>query len=487
MYSFNNEKMPRTRSRGNDDFIVPDEYSDPDELVHKIQGDYIDDDECEDEYMQSPFLLDDWKNDVSDPLKYEHTLKELVQEQRDLVPTVQTIIDADISRSEKRECLYVLDRFKNMDPYNDTFQDTLKDLQKRLRTKSSTEKAALSMTSESVSYPDQILALDANDAIKTSLLRYANSIGETDDGDVHSKRTKLDGMLSLPYNRVTTQQPLLDACTQVRDAATLLEQELYGLESVKRMFLSVLASTLLGTSETPVIALIGPPGVGKTHISGLYSKVLGVKSYHILLGGAKDCTILNGGDNMWQGSSCGQIARALQTMGVSDGVIVFDEIDKSNHLDVYNSLNHILDYSSNSQFHDEHYSEVPLDLSRIKFVVTMNDASMLPEPLLDRMTVIRLDAYNHTDKQTIASQYLLPRFLPNATLHADAVRYLVKCTREAGVRDMKKFIQHISKKVDLHRLMYKDKSFAYTQLKKYSPNKQLTEQDVKVLVGDIIT
>lgn len=477
--------MPRTRSRQTDDFIVPDEYGDPDELIAKIRGDEDYVDECDDEYLQSEYLTSEWKRDVKNPARYEQELQTLIREQRDSVPTVQTVLDADVSREEKKECLYLLDRLKNSDPYEDMFDTILKDLQRRLRPKSDTEKQALRLQAKQQSYTDRILALPANDAIKAVLLRYANSIG--DDGDSHSKRTKLEGMLALPYDRVTCPDKT-SVTTKITSAAGLLERELYGLEAVKRLFLSVYASSLESSSnDNPVIALVGPPGVGKTHISGLYAQVLGVPAYHVLLGGAKDSTILHGGDNMWQGSSCGQMARALQSMGVSDGVITIDEIDKCSHLDVFNALNHILDYSSNHQFRDEHYAEIPIDLSRVKFVVTMNDTSMLPEPLLDRLTIVRLDAYNHTDKQTIAHHYLLPRFLPNTQLSDAAIRTLVEATHESGVRDLKKLIQHISKKVSLHRVMHRTKSFAYTQLKHYSPTRPLSADDVKVLIADIVT
>lgn len=420
-----------------------DEDYDPN-LVQQIRqnqrrrGDIIDEDQ---EYLESEYLNEEWKRTVPqrDVKTLEKKLASLKYEMKNDIPTVKDVLGASISQDDRKECLYLLDVMNSLDPYEERWWDIHQQLRQKLKEKSAVEKKADKLKQVQLSYDQRIMALNASDTIKSSLFGLLRAIGESDRGDEHSKRMKLEGMLQLPYDTIREIKVNLLA------AAKTLDDELYGMKDIKRIFLEIIATTIHNPSASfPIIGLLGPPGVGKTHIATVMSKCMGLEMYSILIGGAKDSTILHGGDNMWSGSSCGQIARGLQSMQISNGVFVFDELDKT-CTDIYNSLLHIFDSTTNKHFRDEHFSEVELDLSRCKFIVLMNDVSNIPAPLLNRMHIISVPGYTKSEKLTIAQEYLIPREVhPKIKIPLDVLKFIIENTHDEGVRDVKKVLQRVN-------------------------------------------
>ena len=230
------------------------------------------------------------------------------------------------------------------------------------------------------------------------------------------------------------------------------------MQKVKERFLETLAVRKLSDRATgQIICLVGPPGVGKTSIARSIAEATGRKYVRVSLGGVRDEADIMGHRRTYVGSMPGRIIAAIRQAGTNNPLILLDEIDKLGQSfkgDPSASLLEVLDPEQNSAFQD-HYIDLPFDLSRVLFITTANDASMIPGPLYDRMDVITLGSYTHDEKFHIASKYLIPkqlkkhgikaaqlRFTPNA-LHALIDSY----TREAGVRTLERTIGTICRKI----------------------------------------
>lgn len=462
-------------------------------------------------YLDSPYLNGEWKDDVpelksEEATKLDTELKDILSEMRSDLPTVRDIIYSDMTKNDKKECIYYLDLMKNADPYDPQFHDHRKFLQQKMKKKTKKQVELERLFRSEKSFESRILDLEASDEIKTTLLHYMSQISEDDnDSEQRSKKAKMDAFLSLPYNKVVT--PLFDQKSPdefIKHAAAELDKELYGMKTVKRAFLSILSERInnmtptgTGDHETKnkgcAICLEGPPGVGKTHISSVFAKCLGLPFYQMTIGGAKDSTSIIGADNQWVGASCGQIAYALQKMGCSNGVLFIDEIDKvsGNGLEIYDALNHVIDFTSNSQFEDVYFREIKLDLSRMWFVLSMNAKDILPSYLLDRLLVINVDPYETKEKFKIAKNFMLPKLnvvseSKGVTFSDEAIKSVVLMSEKDGVREISKFLKHICAKISMHILM-KDsvKQFEHCEIKNFTLPYVITSEDVHELTADI--
>jgi len=266
-------------------------------------------------------------------------------------------------------------------------------------------------------------------------------------------RNYLDWLTSVPWGVHSQDTHDLVAAGKVLDA----HHE--GLEDVKERILEFLALGIMkGEVAGSIILLVGPPGVGKTSLGRAIAQALGRKFYRFSVGGMRDEAEIKGHRRTYIGAIPGKLVQALKDTGVSNPVVMLDEVDKigvSYQGDPASALLEVLDPEQNSTFHD-HYLDVDLDLSKVLFVCTANQLDTIPGPLLDRMETIHLSGYLADEKLAIARRHLLPRLLERAGLRkrgdlridAPAIRRVIDgYSREAGVRQLEKALGTVVRKV----------------------------------------
>src|ERR1039458_9777462 len=312
-------------------------------------------------------------------------------------------------------------------------------------------------------YRAKIADRDLPEHVRTAILREIDKLERTNDQSPETGwiRTWLDTILEIPWG--VESEDRLD----VREAQRILNADHDGLEDVKDRILEHLAVRKLqaergvaavdGRGSGAILALVGPPGVGKTSLGQSIANALGRKFVRVALGGVRDEAEIRGQRRTSVGAQPGRLVRALREAGTMNPVIVLDEVDKIGadyRGDPSSALLEVLDPAQNHTFRD-HYLEVDLDLSRIMFVATANVIDTIPGPLLDRMEIIRLDGYTEAEKVAIARHRLVGRQLSRAALRPDEVQVtdealaliVADYTREAGVRSLERELGRLLRKV----------------------------------------
>ena len=338
-------------------------------------------------------------------------------------------------------------------------------------------------TEDADGYMEQLEKLNADketkEKIKKEIQRFKGMPGGSQEANV--LRTYIETVLEMPWKRVSRDNQ------DIIHAKEILEEDHYGLEKVKDRvleFLAVRALTKKGTS--PILCLVGPPGTGKTSIARSVARALGKKYVRISLGGIHDEAEIRGHRKTYVGAMPGRIADAMRQAGVSNPLMLLDEIDKVSadyRGDVSSALLEVLDGEQNVKFRD-HYLEIPLDLSGVLFIATANDASTIPRPLLDRMEVIEVSSYTENEKFHIAKKYLIPKQLERNGLTEEMLSFSDKAlekiihnyTREAGVRNLERRIGEICRKAAREFLEKKKKTVHITEgnLQKYLGKEKIT-------------
>ena len=311
-------------------------------------------------------------------------------------------------------------------------------------------------------YRAKIADRDLPDHVRTAILREIDKLERSNDQNPETGwiRTWLDTVLEIPWGHESEDR--LD----VLEAQRILNEDHDGLEDVKDRILEHLAVRKLqaerglapvdGRGSGAILALVGPPGVGKTSLGQSIANALGRKYVRVALGGVRDEAEIRGHRRTYVGAQPGRLVRALREAGTMNPVIVLDEVDKLGsdfRGDPSSALLEVLDPAQNHTFRD-HYLEVDLDLSRVMFVATANVIDTIPGPLLDRMEIIRLDGYTESEKVSIARHHLVGRQLARAALRDDEVTFddealraiVTDYTREAGVRNLEREIGRLLRK-----------------------------------------
>ena len=285
---------------------------------------------------------------------------------------------------------------------------------------------------------------------------------ETMNPEYAMTKLYIETILSLPFSFEDKAPDY-----SISKVKNVLEHDHYGMKDVKERILEFLASRLKAKNgKGAILCLSGPPGVGKTSVGYSIARALGKKFYRFSVGGMRDEAEIKGHRRTYVGAMPGKIIQAMKTTGVPDPVILIDEIDKMGESfqgDPASALLEVLDPEQNTSFQD-FYVDLPYDLSHVLFIVTANDPSRIPEPLLDRMEMIELSGYTPEEKLHIGHDYLVPRLLKKNGLTSKEIRFDSKAlgliaeeyAREAGVRNYEKLIDKVMRKVALKILQEKD-------------------------------
>ncbi len=312
-------------------------------------------------------------------------------------------------------------------------------------------------------YRAKLAERDLPEHVRVAVQREVDKLERTNEQSPETGwiRTWLDTVFELPWGVES------DDSLEVAEAARILDADHDGLKDVKERILEHLAVRKLqaerglvpvdGRGSGAILALVGPPGVGKTSLGESVARAMGRKFVRVALGGVRDEAEIRGHRRTYVGAQPGRLVRALREAGTMNPVIVLDEVDKIGadfRGDPSSALLEVLDPAQNHTFRD-HYLEVDLDLSRVLFIATANVIDTIPGPLLDRMEVIRLDGYTESEKVSIARHHLVGRQLGRAALREDeveisddALRSIVAdYTREAGVRSLERELGRLLRKV----------------------------------------
>ncbi|MEV0352391.1 endopeptidase La [Nonomuraea sp. NPDC050680] len=364
-----------------------------------------------------------------------------------------------------------------------------------------------STETEEEDYRARVEAADLPEKVREAALKEVDKLERTSDQSPETGwiRTWLDTVLDLPWNERTEDN------YDITGARAVLDADHTGLADVKDRVIEHLAvrkrrqdkgfGVVGGRRSGAVLALAGPPGVGKTSLGESVARAMGRKFVRVALGGVRDEAEIRGHRRTYVGALPGRIVRAIREAGSMNPVVLLDEVDKVGadyRGDPTAALLEVLDPAQNHTFRD-HYLEVELDLSDVLFLATANVLEAIPGPLLDRMEVVTLDGYTEDEKVAIARDHLLPRQLDLAGLTADEVgvedaalrRLAAEYTREAGVRSLERSVARILRKVaannELPVTVGEDDLVGYIGRPRFVPESSLPEATQRTSVPGVAT
>ena len=442
-----------------------------------------------DQYEDLEKLIDYVTNNL--PVSYE--LKQQVLEAEDINDRYQVIVSLLLSQVEVISIKNELQKKVKVRVDKHQKEYVLREQLGVIR-----EELGENADSEADEYEKKLSELDAPDYVKEKtkkeIKRFRNMSSSSSESTV--ERGYIETVLELPWNKMSVDNKDLDHAAQV------LDDDHYGLKDVKERILEFLAvRNLTSKGESPIICLVGPPGTGKTSIARSIASALEKKYVRISLGGVRDEAEIRGHRKPYIGAMPGRIVNGLRQAGVSNPLMLLDEIDKvsSDYKgDTSAALLEVLDSEQNCRFRD-HYIEMPVDLSEVLFIATANEVSGIPKPLLDRMELIEVSSYTQNEKLHIAKEHHEEKQKTKngikkeqLTITDSALKDIIRLyTREAGVRSLERSRGKLCRMAA--REIFKDSEAAVkvtkTNLKtylgnpKYSPEKNNDHAEVGIVRG----
>ena len=428
--------------------------------------------------------------------KIENELSELRKELDDEVPTIEKIVNAAITKRDKKVCLKLFDQLNSIEPYTSDYFKLIDNINNILiKADSKNYKQVLDLEKEEerlrklIVVPDnlknRILKLNADEIVRAKLLaQYEEMMSYPPDSSLHiGLREEIEWGLKMPFQKAEIPKKMNNSqlnkyyCKLRSD----MDKELYGMDKVKERILHILNDRYTSNNSCGRnLALVGPPGVGKTLIVKVLGKILN-KKYAIISAGALDSAALKGANKVWQGSEPSIILQKMSELGTNDPIIGLDEIDKlgdtpqgklSQH-----ALLHISDPDHNKEFQDNFLKNYSHDLSKIFFIYMMNDDKCLDSALRDRLDIIYLTDYWEDEKKIIIKNYMLPDSLKIVGMKSSDVVFTEKAIEKIlgngnnlSLRNVKNIIRHIVGKVNMYRT---------ASLKKGSISKFISGYEIK--------
>ena len=411
-----------------------------------------------------------------DPICHEN-YKMVCCELQKRMPSIQEIMSANMSNSDRCSIYELYQMFELALPCSEEYFSLQKEINSRMKdARDSFEEISKytvvekeRMDKDAKEYDNKcvlktgllkyrILSLDTDSANKLTLYkRYTELLNSRSCDDEYAKlKSWLNQALSLPFNRtkeISTTEGV------IQKAFDYLNSELHGMESVKEQVMLFLNSRLSSPNMTKCsLGLIGPPGVGKTHIARLLAKALDYPFEQLSLGGVGGTEFFKGHSYTYIGSQPGRIAKCMTRMGYKNGVLFFDEYEKiSGNSDITSTLLHVTDPTQNSQFKDNYFDDVNIDLSNLWFMYSMNSPPQ-DDALRDRIFIVNVPGYNEKDKIDIMQNHLIPRALRNINRSTADINFSesvlkdivkeVSPDQNTGVRPLERTITDIINKLN---------------------------------------
>jgi ATP-dependent Lon protease len=427
-----------------------------------------------------------WIRDVDDETykKYESEYNKIIDNYNERDITISDILKSNLSHQKKYECyelLVVLNSMRRLEGESEHYMNLRQHLYQMVKKSvpfTQQENNELDKFNELLRHEDdllhKIIRSKHTDEIKLKLIDKYHKIkncAEDDESRVKGEEW-ISTCLNLPTDIIELTSLYKDCASMLVELGKNLDEGIYGQRSVKERIMEIMAAMWTNSKRSRnCIVFLGSPGVGKTELARLLANSIGLPFYQISFGGAHDSSVLKGHSYTYIGSKPGEMAEALISMGVKNGILFLDELDKiiatPHGQEVVNTLLHILDYTQNSEFKDNYLHGIPIDLSKLIIIVSINNLGAIDSILKDRLPIVSFNDYTIEDKIHIGTEYLIPRILKNLNMNSSSIKYdkssvsyIIEKSKipEAGVRQLERNLSTIFERINLLIQLNKDKS-----------------------------
>jgi ATP-dependent Lon protease len=460
-----------TRKRKRDEYEeeLSSDISDKEDLNYYPEGSYEDTKEHLD------------KTDKSKLQKLEHLEKE-----REV--TLEKILDSDFSDDDKLWFIEYIKILGNTERHTEDYYRIKKMIESKYNNLINNLKnnkiinKLKQQSNNDKKISDRIISSNHSDEIKVLLYKRYEKYNENSDltniEEYYKDIKWIENILDIPTNIINNHGELSEEIVRLKYS---LDNSLYGMDTVKESIIEAYCAMRMNSSyQKKILTLLGPPGVGKTAIAQSIAYALNLPYGHIDFCSIKDASVLIGHSQTYIGSTSGLILNILKNSKCLNPVILLDEVDKvsEENNNLHSILLQLLDKTRNNQFVDSYCPEIKIDLSKVFFIIAINDESKINGVLKDRMNIIRLNGYNKKEKNIIGRKYMLPKIIKNLNFHEEDIifnekemDYLIDkvSDNEKGVRKLEKNLCTLMEKINVLRLLKNNKkirmSYNITSLK----------------------